>query len=480
MRVIDRTVVIVGAGFSGTAVAINLLRLGHAQPLRVVLLDRTQIGRGVAYAANQCGYLLNVAAGRMSATSVDPLEFLAFAQRALPGAKADDFLPRDLYGRYLESSLLSATRASPPHVRLERLRAEVIAIQRLTRTSALELYLDNGDRIVADSVVLALGNPAPIPLPGSEGLRNGQYVADPWQARDSWRRGETVLVAGTGLTMADVTLAGADAVKGRVTLHAISRHGLLPASQSVLTQVEDERYSIPLLRAASVSVRELVRAVRALSENVALRGGDWHEAIGVVRGLAPNLWHRLTSAERKRFLRHVRPYWEVHRHRLPQSSWSALHALRRRGTLHVHAGRILGLASVGGQVQVTWRARGSGSPATLRVDRVINCTGPDYDARRTRERLLRLLVAQGIAVADPLGLGLVTGACGALVDASGRTARNLYYIGPMLRPSHWETTAVQELRAHAEQLANHLATSVGTWLRMSPPAKTSPALVLTA
>lgn len=480
MRVVERTVVIVGAGFSGTAVAINLLRLAHREPLRIVLLDRTQIGRGVAYAANQRGYVLNVAAGRMSATSVDPLEFLAFAQRALPGAKEGDFLPRDLYGRYLESSLLSAARAAPTHVRLEQLRAEVIAIQRLARTSALELYLDNGNRIVADSVVLALGNPAPIPLPGSEGLRDGQYVADPWQARDAWRRGETVLVVGTGLTMADVTLAGADAVKGRVTFHAISRHGLLPASQRALAHIEDDRDGIALLRAASVSVRRLVRAVRALSENVALRGGDWHEAIAVVRGLGPTLWQRLSAAERRRFLRHVRPYWEVHRHRLPQSSWSALHALRRRGSLHVHAGRILDLASVGGEVQVSWRARGSRSPATLRVDRVINCTGPDYDARRTRERLLRLLVAQGIAVADPLGLGLVTGAFGALVDASGRSARNLYYIGPMLRPSHWETTAVQELRAHAEQLAHHLATPVSTWLRVSPREKASPVLVRTA
>jgi len=463
MRTTDRTVVIVGAGFSGTAVAINLLRLSHAQPLRVVLLDRMRIGRGTAYAGNQSRYLLNVPAGRMSATSADPHEFLAFAQRTLPHANEEDFLPRDLFGRYLESSLLSAARSLPPHVRLGRMNAEVIAIERLPRASSLELFMNDGERIVADSVVLALGNPPPTPLPGCEALREGQYVANPWQAPDVMRRGETVLVVGTGLTMADVTLAGADAAKGRATFHAISRHGLVPAAQSALTHVEDERNNIALLRAASVSVRQLVRAARALSENVALRGADWHEAIRIIRSIAPTLWQRLSAAERRRFLRHVRPYWEVHRHRLPQSSWAALHALRRRGTLHVHAGRILALASDGARVRVTWRPRGSGSSAILRVDRVINCTGPDNDVRRSRERLLRMLLAQGIAVADPLGLGLVTGAFGAVVDASGRTARNLHYIGPLLRPSHWETTAVQELRVHAEQLASHLASSVDTW-----------------
>jgi hypothetical protein len=31
----------------------------------------------------------------------------------------------------------------------------------------------------------------------------------------------------------------------------------------------------------------------------------------------------------------------------------------------------------------------------------------------------------------------------------------------MLRPRYWETTAVQELRAHAAQLARHLAAGTG-------------------
>jgi len=58
---------------------------------------------------------------------------------------------------------------------------------------------------------------------------------------------------------------------------------------------------------------------------------------------------------------------------------------------------------------------------------------------------------------DPIGVGIMTDQFGALVDASGRVARNLYYIGPMLRPRYWEITAVQELRTHAEQLATRLA-----------------------
>jgi len=91
------------------------------------------------------------------------------------------------------------------------------------------------------------------------------------------------------------------------------------------------------------------------------------------------------------------------------------------------------------------------------VDRVVNCTGSQCDVRHTRERLLRSLIAQGTLVRDPLGLGISTDRFGALVDASGRSVGNLYYIGPTLRPRYCETTAVPELRTHAEQLSHRLA-----------------------
>jgi uncharacterized NAD(P)/FAD-binding protein YdhS len=458
-----RTIVIVGAGLSGTAVAIHLLRLPHSAPLRIVLVERANFARGVAYARREKPYLLNVPASRMSASSGDPLEFLTYAQRTLPHATGADFLPRELYGQYLESSLLSAALASPPHVRLERVHGEVIAIERTRRISTLEVYLENGGRITASSVVLATGNPRPAPLPGGEEIGDLRYVADPWEAPVAFREGETVLVAGTGLTMADIVLAGQDAARGRATIHAISRRGLVPTPQAEFRQVLDNCHGPALMRGAAISLRRLVREVRALAEDIERHGGNWREAIAAVRGVAPTLWQRLAAHERKRFLRHVHSYWDVHRHRLPERTWSALDELRRKGQLHVHAGRILALESVGRQLRVTWRARSVDSATTFFVDRVVNCTGPQYDARHTRERLLRSLVAQGMAVSDSLGLGIATDESGGLVDASGRVAANLYYIGPMLRPRYWETTAAQELCAHAEQLACHLAVPAGSW-----------------
>src|SRR5579862_2386346 len=157
----SRTVVIVGAGFCGTVVAINLLRLAGGQPLRIVLLDRAAVGRGIAYARRDFPYLLNVPAGRMSASSLDSEDFLNFARRSRPLAGASDFLPRELYGDYLEWALSAAERSAPTHVQLHRLRGSATALEREARGAQLQLLLSDGRRIVADAVVLALGNLPP-------------------------------------------------------------------------------------------------------------------------------------------------------------------------------------------------------------------------------------------------------------------------------------------------------------------------------
>jgi len=266
---------------------------------------------------------------------------------------------------------------------------------------------------------------------------------------------------GTGLTMADTVIAGNDAAGGRATFHAISRHGLVPPIQTAFRQAAGcDGNDGPLLRAAAVSARRLFRAVRELTDDVQRRGGDWREAITRVRTLAPSLWQRLSTRERKRFLRHARPYWDVHRHRLPTETLAKLNQMRRANKLNVHAGRILRFEPVGEKIRVSWRARGGTEIQTLLVDRVVNCTGADYNLARSRDALTRSLLEQGLVAPDALGLGLRTSTHGAVIDSRSRVSSNLYYIGPMLRADHWECTAAQELRVHAERLARHLATPV--------------------
>ncbi len=243
--------------------------------------------------------------------------------------------------------------------------------------------------------------------------------------------------------MVDVVMEATSGREPWPTLHVISRHGLIPPSQSSFRPDAFKGNGGMLLLAASASMRRMLRVTRVLAREAQSLGGDWREAVTFVRNMAPTLWRRLPESERRRFLRHVRTYWDVHRHRLPPAVVAHLDALRRAGTLQVHAGRLREMKPLADGISVTWRPRGEEKTIELRFDRVINCTGPDYDVRRSRDPLLRNLVSSGLAVPDALGLGFRTGKHGALIDSEGWRGLHLYYIGPMLRAEHWEATGCQ-------------------------------------
>ncbi|HZO21430.1 MAG TPA: FAD/NAD(P)-binding protein [Steroidobacteraceae bacterium] len=453
-----RTIAIVGGGLSGTLVAANLLRAPHWANTVIVLIERARhVARGKAYVEREHPYLLNVPAGRMSVHPRSPLDFLWYARRRMPHATAEDFLPRPLYGEYLESTLLQAEREASSHVRLQRLRADVCAIERTPGAGQLRVRFADGHALLADEVVLALGNPSPPAVPGTGSLQSSEhYIADPWAMPLSFRAGERLLLIGTSLTMADVATTAATTTQGTAVIHSISRHGLVPPSQAAFSDGRCRSDGTELLRAASFSMLTLLRAVRELADETERNGGDWREAVTFVRNLAPALWKGLSLKERRRMLRHVRPYWDVHRHRLPGETLTRLRQLRLRQKLHIYAGRLLTSRIVNDEAHLTWRPRGASDSRTLVVDRVINCTGPDHNIHRAKDPLMCSLLSQGLTLADPLGLGLRTGAHGALIDSAGRVSANLFYVGPLLRADHWEATAAHELRDHAEGLAKHL------------------------
>jgi uncharacterized NAD(P)/FAD-binding protein YdhS len=458
-----RTIVIVGGGFSGTLVATNLLRRPPAGPTRLILVERAaSVGRGVAYASRNYPYLLNVPAARMSANSLAPLEFLQFVQRRMPKATAEDFLPRALYGEYLEEVLLAAQLSAPSHIRLETWRAEVSGLRRIERHLPLQVELADGRRITADDVVLALGNPRPASLVAAKDIENHPaYCADPWSRDLQFVRDRSILVIGTGLTMADVVNAAAADPQRIPALHALSRHGLVPPRQTPFRPEAFRGDGNALLLAASTSLRGLTAAVRLLAAEAEKVGGDWREAITFVRNMAPTIWQRMAQRDRVRFMRHLRAHWDIHRHRLPPEVLQRIDTLRANGRLRIHSGYIFKMAPRDTKLEVSWRSRTDGSEQSLLVDQIVNCTGPDYAIARSTEPLWRNLLQCGLCVPDPLGLGLRTGPKGAVVDADGWPGPHLFYVGPMLRADHWEATAVGELRLHAEQLAGLLATQRG-------------------
>src|SRR5215468_7436645 len=116
------SIAVVGGGFSGVAVAGQLLRRGR--PVRVTLVNRFgPLGRGVAYRTRLEAHVLNVPAGGMSGLPADPEHFLRWARGRDPETTADTFVSRRQYGEYLEFLLREAEGVAKAGV-LERVVGE--------------------------------------------------------------------------------------------------------------------------------------------------------------------------------------------------------------------------------------------------------------------------------------------------------------------------------------------------------------------
>ncbi|HEV2270316.1 MAG TPA: FAD/NAD(P)-binding protein [Steroidobacteraceae bacterium] len=457
-----RTIAIIGAGFSGTAMAVHLLRYAHTRARIVLLDDQMEMAAGLAYSPSQQDWLLNVPAAQMSLDSSRPGELVDFARQQGMRIGAQDFLSRALYGRYLCASLLDATESS--RMEFARIWGRVSRLTQLhSRARSWRIDLGDGHLLFADEVVLAVGNPQPARLAALQAIRGTSwYVHDPltsWPQDRPDRAPRRVLLLGTGLTMADVALRLALRGPEPPEILALSRHGRLPQPQTAFSRAPLLAGAVASIRASSSSLRELVRTVHALSLQANGAGGDWREVINAVRRIAPELWAALNLQDRRRFLRHVRPIWDTHRHRLPPAAAQELQRMHDGGRLTVRAGSIESANITRAGIEVVWRPRGAQQRERLVVGRIFNCTGPDYHSARSDNTLVQSLLASGLITPDPLELGIrVTDAC-EVIAADGRVSKGLYYVGPWLRARHWEATAVPELREHVRQLAERLGSA---------------------
>ncbi len=457
-------IAIVGAGFSGTLLALHLLQRVPPQT-RVVLIERnSQFGRGPAYSTGNSSHLLNVPAGKMSAFHSRPGDFLQWL-RSLPPEELCDmdtastgFVPRRMFGRYIRQLLNLEMKSPERRDQLELVRGDVTGIA--ANGGGLTLTLDRNRTIQVDRAVLAIGNfpPAPPPVADLSFYDTPLYRADPW-APDTLTDLDPempVLLIGTGLTTIDTVISLLDqGHRGPIT--ALSRRGLLPRQHASTPPAAD----MPETDSFPTRVNELARVLREGSRRSREAGGSWHAVIDELRPITTELWQAMCHKDRARFLRHLRPWWDVHRHRVSGPVADRIERARTGGQLSIRAGRIREYhLRPDGQVDILYRPRFEDRLESITAGRVVNCAGPDADYSRIRDPLVRSLLANGMVRPDRLCLGLdVTGNC-ALLGRDGSISRRLFAVGPVTKGTFWEMTAVPDIRQQAEFLAGQLASLI--------------------
>ena len=438
-------VLIVGGGASGVLLAIHLSRDG-ADAFHVTILERRpSLGAGVAYATNQPDHLLNVRASNMSAFPDDPGHFAHWLQGQDAAGPAgtcgpDSFAPRHRYRDYL-GSLLEPLVADG---RLLHIQAEAISV-RDTKVG-VEIASSDGVRHFGGIAVIATNEGPGLP-------------AEPWRF-EGWTDGghpdlapdAPVVVVGTGLTMVDRVLSLLQ--NGHVgNITAVSRRGLPPQVHRPATAQAIDGEAIPFGQSAS----HLTGWIRQRTRTAERMGLDWRSVVDAMRPHTQTLWHQLPLAERGRFLRHARPYWDVHRHRIAPDAARQLEMAKQRGQLQIIAAHVAEFVPQGTGVEVRIARRGAGSHETIHAEAVFECRGRVPSIAQSENPVLRDMLRTGLARPDALGLGLAVTTDCAVIDITGNVSDRCYAVGPVTSGTFWEIVAIPDIRQQAQLLARHLS-----------------------
>lgn len=451
-------IAVIGAGASGTLVATQLMR--HARrPLHLLLIERRPlIGRGVAYGTTNLHHLLNTPANRMSAYQDKPDHFVDWLKQHYDlltereAITAFSFAPRYLYGAYLQAVLEEVSTLSKL-ITFERVRDDVYKL--FPSDNGVALHLKSGQEVYAHQVILALGNfPAGNPPTSTpEFYHSSRYRSNPWspKAFANLAKDTPVLLLGSGLTMVDVAIAlRTEGHFGPIV--AVSRRGLLPQPHSLVPLPPICLSSQP----SFMTARALMQWVRDEISQTMRKGTDWHSVIDALIPSIQSLWQRLPIEEKRRFLRHVRPYWEALRYRIAPATAMAFDQMRTDGQVQAYAGRVRCYNEGKDDVAVTLTLRYTRKEQVIRAGLVINCTGLNSDIRSYDSPLIASLLEQGFIRPGLLGIGIDTTIKGALVSAEGHSSSWLWTLGSLRKGQLWETTAISEIRQQAEQLARDM------------------------
>jgi uncharacterized NAD(P)/FAD-binding protein YdhS len=431
----DGPVAIIGGGASGTILAAQLARRG----IDAILIEGSgRAGKGVAYSTTEPAHLLNVRAEGMSAWAGEPDHFVRRFEQE--GGDRRSFAERRLFGRYLNEILEEAVGSGKARV----LNATALAADRTD--AGWRVRLESGQTVNASALVLATGNQEPDVLRAFAGVED-RLIGNPWgdraqaAVRDLVDSGGDVLLIGTGLTMVDLVLS-LDAAGHRGRIVAVSRRGQIPRGHADFEPAPVDADQLP-----SGSLRGMWRWLRRRSAEV-----GWRAAVDSLRPHSHPLWQSLDEEQQRRFLRHARPWWDVHRHRIAPQVADTVAGMIADGRLQILAGRITGARSSGDGLEVDIRRRGAAEPQTMQFDYAFNCTGPLHSLSHTRDPLLRSLLDAGAVRPDHLGIGLE-------VDENSHAvgAQHLWALGPLTKGRYWEIIAVPDIREQAAAVADDIA-----------------------
>jgi len=456
------TIAIIGGGFSGAAVAYHLATSPKSGAVRIVVFEpREKIGKGAAYDTADPVHRINVPAARMSLLPGEPGHFAQWLEAN--DAVADDpaavrpdgtvFPRRSVFGDYVYSSLrplLSAGLVRHVHAQVTQVRKQ---------DGGWRITGSNGAELTADIVVIATTHPTPAPpaVLTHTLAAHPRFIADPTKAGalSAIRADDRVLVVGNGLTSADV-IASLKHQGHRGSIVALSRRGLRSSGHAPFAQEPFGDFLTPPPKTASELLARIRVAIRAARE----QGLTWHPVLDQVRAQGTSLWKLLAVEERRRIVRHLRSYWDVHRFRIAPQVEDVLEEAAAAQRLETLAASIHDVRLEGEVIEVSVRPKGSRKTSNRQFDAVVVTTGPAHGQILSSQNWLKQMADRHNLHVDPTGLGLACNDRSEALSANLIADQSLLIVGPLARGHFGELMGLPQVSEHAVFVADRILEAI--------------------
>lgn len=455
-------VVIIGAGVSGTACFVSLVKKSiqrNIKTLLIAIVERTdKFGPGLPYRTDQNKTLIlndpNYTASLDKSNKRDFVDWIESNPSLSQISSNTRFPPRSVFGKYCEHRFNETIELCKQHdfeVKLYSKRSASKLIQH--KKNQWRVSLENGESLIAEQVILALGH---LPSDKYLELKNCDgYFHSPWQDIETIPGDQEVWILGAGLTAIDtVKLLVSNNHQGKI--HLISPSGQLPTVKPPFTK---ETYKIRYLTPENISSPSLTLKIiiELCNQELAAATGKedfdieyylskkyslkyWLQrqvdivSKGVVRpwqfvldhiyfDVLGHVWSKLSHDDRATIL---------HKYYAPYMKWAAGTPLNNAKELLelVESGQ---LAIHGNLQSVTHQKDASSFVIKTASDKfeskaLINATGDGHDI--SQNTLLSESVKEGMMTSTPCGAISIDSNSYRVISDEGKVHQGLYALGP--------------------------------------------------
>ena len=458
---------IIGAGFSGIMTITHLIQTLKV-PTKIILIDDAHfINKGIAYSTYSNQHLLNVNTQKMSAFPNDDNHFLNWVlsldqfKNQNKTLLADSFLPRKLYGEYLNTiwkETLDVISNSDHTLAIVNSKVtELTPVNNIQYTVKTE----NEQKYNLDYCIIATGNHIPRNpiIKNNDFFKSENYYQNPWTINSvsNLDNEQPILILGNGLTMVDCVLSLIEQGFNN-TIYTISPNGYHILSHrsngiiytDLIEELNDKNTLLELVSLINKH-RKLVRSLGQSAEIV----------IDSLRPYTQKLWRNFSEQDKQLFMQKFRHFWGVARHRISINIHDKIQQLRQNQKLVVLASKHIEIEEINNSININYLPRIKKEKRKFSVGRVINCTGPETALESLENSFLKTAFLNGLLTQDSLKLGIKTDINSfQTINYKNTLNENLFTLGPNLKGELWESIAIPELKLQTKKLSDIISSKI--------------------